>query len=78
MLTPEDLHYIRSQFSTLEALCVGRAESPAAVRQQIRDHAMPAATYVLDDGTEMFPPDYFALVDEAGGVAELRASFFER
>jgi hypothetical protein len=78
MLTPEDLEYIRSQFSTLDALCAGRTESPASVRRQILDRSMPAATYVLDDGTEMFPPDYFALVDEAGGVAELRASFFER
>jgi len=33
---------------------------------------------VLDDGAEMYPADYFRLVDDAGGPAKLRAHFAER
>jgi hypothetical protein len=77
-MTQDDLRYIRSQFATLDVLCAGRREQPIAVRLLIRDREMPAATYVLDDGTEMFPPDYFALVDDAGGVDNSRACFYRR
>jgi len=39
---------------------------------------LPTASYVLPDGTEMVPVDYFALVDEAGGPERLRDEFYER
>jgi hypothetical protein len=77
-LTEDDLRYIREQFATLEALCAGRKERPYAVRALIREGVMPEPTYVLDDGTEMFPPGYFALLDDAGGVDKQCARFYER
>jgi hypothetical protein len=42
------------------------------VRSWIDDGLLPRPSYVLDDGTEMFPRDYFRLADEAGGIEPLR------
>ena len=39
---------------------------------------LPRPSYVLDDGTEMFPTDYFRLVDEARGVDALPGHFAAR
>jgi hypothetical protein len=78
MLTDADVRYIRTNFRPLEALCEDRVESPADVRTLIAAGRLPQPTYVLDDGTEMFPPDYFGLVDDAGGVDALRAEFERR
>jgi hypothetical protein len=39
---------------------------------------LPEPSYVLDDGTSMFPEDYFRLPDEAGGPARLREHFADR
>jgi hypothetical protein len=39
---------------------------------------LPKPSYVLEDGTELFPADYFRFVDEAGGPSGLRARFAER
>ena len=48
------------------------------VEQLIRARRLPAPSYVLPDGTGMVPADYFALVDEAGGVERLRGEFERR
>src|SRR5438093_6956706 len=73
-----DLAYIHREYRTLEDLCAGRSESPAEVSALIDERKLPGPSYVLDDGTPMFPPDYFRLLDEAGGVARLREHFAER
>jgi hypothetical protein len=39
---------------------------------------MPGPSYALADGSEWFPSDYFALMDEAGGVDGLQPLFMER
>lgn len=78
MLTPADVAYIRGNFRPLDELCEDRAESPAEVRALIAAGRLPQPTYVLDDSTEMFPPDYFTLVDDAGGVDALRSEFERR
>ena len=39
---------------------------------------LPGPSYVLPDGTEMFPPDYFLVFDGAGGVEGMRAYFDQR
>jgi len=75
-LTAEDVRYIQASYVTLAAACAGRCE-PAEARARIRDRRWPAASYILDEGTEMVPPDYFALIDEAG-EGGLRAAFFAR
>jgi uncharacterized protein DUF6058 len=73
-----DLVYIRDNYFTLEELCAGRPETPAGVRDLINNQLLPSPSYVLDGGTEMFPADYFVLVDQAGGPAELREHFAAR
>jgi hypothetical protein len=77
VLSAADVRYIRTNFRTLEEGCAGRLESAAAVRELIAAGKLPRPTYVLDDGTEMVPPDYFALVDEAGGAEALGDWFRE-
>ena len=76
--TAADLAYIRTNYVTLDELCAARDEGPAEVRLLIDEGLLPRPSYVLDDGTEIFPADYFRLADEAGGPAALRAHFAER
>jgi Family of unknown function (DUF6058) len=75
LLTAADVAYIRANYLTLDELCAGRGEEPADVRRLIAEGVLPRPSYVLQDGSEMFPSDYFRLVDEAGGPAALRAHF---
>jgi hypothetical protein len=76
--TAADLAYIRAGYLTLDELCAVRDETPADVRRLIDGALLPRPSYVLDDGTEMFPADYFRLADEAGGPAALPAHFDKR
>ena len=78
MFTSADVAYIRDNFLALEQLCAGRPETPAEVRESIALGVLPRPSYVLDDGSEMFPADYFRFVDEAGGPDRLRETFDER
>jgi hypothetical protein len=75
-LTADDVRYIRASYVTLAAACAGRCDV-AEARARIRDRSWPAASYVLDEGTEMVPRDYFALIDGAGDGG-LRAAFVAR
>jgi Family of unknown function (DUF6058) len=77
-LTDADLRYIAANYRTLEDLCEGRTEAPEDVRKLIEARRLPQPSYVLPDGTGMFPGDYFRLVDEAGGVDGLRGHFAAR
>jgi hypothetical protein len=76
--TSADVAYIRDGFLTLEEVCADRPEIAEHVRALIAAGVLPRPSYVLDDGTEMFPDDYFRLVDEAGGPGRLREAFDER
>jgi hypothetical protein len=76
--TSADLDYLGANYLTLEQLCAERPESPEEVRALIAKGRLPKPSYVLDDGTELYPADYFRFVDEAGGPADLRARFAER
>jgi hypothetical protein len=73
-----DIRYVLAEYRTLEHLCDGRAESTATVRELIAAGRLPRPTYVLPSGEARFPPDYFALVDDAGGVDALPALFRAR
>jgi hypothetical protein len=73
--TDADRAYLRAEFRTLEAICAEREESPDEVRRLIAERRLPQPSYVLDDGTELVPPDYFVLVDAAGGVARLKDEY---
>jgi Family of unknown function (DUF6058) len=77
-LTEADLAYISANYSTLEDLCNGRSESSGDVRNLIDGRRLPGPSYVLPDGTGMFPADYFRLIDEAGGPGGLHEHFAAR
>lgn len=76
--TDADLVYIRANYLTLEALCAARPESADEVQALIEQRRVPRPSYVLDDGTGMFPTDYFRVIDEAGGVDGLSDQFAAR
>jgi len=76
--TEADRAYIAANYVTLEALAADRPESIDELRRLIEERRLPAPSYVLEDGTGMFPADYFRLVDEAGGIAELHDHFAAR
>jgi hypothetical protein len=76
--TAADVDYLRANYLTLEQVCAERPESLEKIRALIAKGRLPKPSYVLDDGTEMFPADYFRFVDEAGGPDGLRARFAER
>lgn len=78
MLGEADVRYITANFRPLEAICHGRSMSPEQVREAISAAKLPRATYVLEGGTEMFPPDYLELVYAAGGVDQLPFHFEAR
>jgi hypothetical protein len=73
-----DLAYIGGNYRTLAELCAERAETPEQVEELIERRLLPRPSYVLDDGTGMFPADYFRLADAAGGPDALRAHFAGR
>jgi pimeloyl-ACP methyl ester carboxylesterase len=77
-LTPADVEYIEANFVALDGLCAYSGQHPDRVRALIAAGMLPAASYVLEDGTEMVPADYFELLDEAGGEGALRGLFARR
>lgn len=78
MLSDADVEYIRSGFVELDELSRRTSRDAAAVRAQIEAGLLPRPSYVLDDRSEMVPPDYFGLADEAGGPDRLRDLFLAR
>jgi hypothetical protein len=78
VFTDADLAYLRSTFATLDEICAGRRDTPDEVRRLIAERKLPQPSYVLDDGTELVPHDYFALADAAGAVDRLRAEYERR
>ena len=77
-LTEADVTYICANYRTLADLCEGRPESADDAQKLIDERRLPQPSYVLPDGTGMFPADYFRLVDEAGGADGLREQFAAR
>jgi Family of unknown function (DUF6058) len=73
-----DDHYIRANFVRLDQLAAPRPGGTPAVVRQIAARRLPQPAYRLDDGTDMVPDDYFTLLDVAGSVDALRASFHAR
>lgn len=78
MLTDADVAYIRDNFRALADLCRDRGQDFETVKALVRERRLPAPSYLLHDGTEMVPADYFALVDRAGGPDQLRREFERR
>jgi len=78
VLAAADVAYVLDGFVELGELCAERGEDKVASRVAIAEGRLPAASYLLANGAEMVPSDYFALADEAGGVDRLREAFVER
>ncbi len=78
VLTDADVHYIRASFVPLADVARARGQSLEDVRVLIEEHRLPKPSYVLDDGTEMVPADYFQLAEAAGGIDRLEEHFLER
>jgi Family of unknown function (DUF6058) len=76
--TAADTDYLQENYLRLEQVCAGRPESPAEIRRLIAEGRLPKPSYVLDDGTELFPADYFRFIDEAGGPGALQVWFAKR
>ena len=77
-LSDADVRYVRANYVTLEELAAARGETPDAVRALVESGRLPRPSYVLPDGTEMVPRDYFAFLDEAGSVEAIRPLFERR
>jgi len=77
-MTEDDLTYIQANYVSLPELVADRAESVEEARALVQARKLPAAPYVLPDGTEMFPRDWFVLADESGGVDRVRSEFERR
>jgi hypothetical protein len=80
-MTPRDVVYVRANYLSLDEACAGRTETPDDVRKLVAEKRLPQPSYVLPDGTEMVPADYFSLADagrkdfarrflDAGGKAD--------
>jgi hypothetical protein len=76
--TTADVAYVEETFLSLEKLCASHGQDRAQVRRQIETGSLPRPSYVLDDGSEMFPADYFDFVDQAGGHERLADVFAKR
>jgi hypothetical protein len=70
-----DETYIRAQFQPLDVVAADHHENPNSVRTLIAARRLPQPAYRLDDGTDMVPADYFALLDAAGSLEALPAWF---
>src|SRR5438270_7175061 len=63
---PQDIAYVRENFSTLAGLCQESGADEAAIRHDIALGHRPRGSYRVADGTEFFPRDYFASYAERG------------
>jgi hypothetical protein len=62
-MTAADVAYVEANYVSLDRACAGRAETPDEVRALAAAGKLPQPSYVLPDGTEMVPADYFVLAD---------------
>jgi hypothetical protein len=75
VLTPDDVAYIESEFRRLEELRAERSMSPSEMHDLRDRRLLPRPTYVLDDGSEMVPQDYFDLLDATTDRSRIREQF---
>jgi Family of unknown function (DUF6058) len=75
VLTEDDIAYIESEFRRLEELRTERGMSPSEIHDLRERRLLPRPTYVLDDGSEMVPQDYFDLLDAATDPDRIQEQF---
>jgi Family of unknown function (DUF6058) len=62
-MTAADVAYVEANYLSLEQACAGRPEALEEVRAVAAAGQLPQPSYVLPDGTEMVPADYFEIAD---------------
>ena len=62
-MTAADVAYVEANYVSLEEACASRPEALAEVRAVAAAGQLPQPSYVLPDGTEMVPADYFEIAD---------------
>jgi hypothetical protein len=77
-LEDDDVAYILREFKPLADVCAREGVALAEVRDRVHAKQLPEPPYVLPDGTEMVPDDYFDLVHDAGSIEGLRQHFVDR
>lgn len=77
-LDADDASYVRREFMPLAGVCIREGLPLAQVRDMVRSEQLPRPPYVLPDGTEMVPADYFDLMHEGGSVEGLQDHFLDR
>jgi hypothetical protein len=70
-LSDEDAAYVRAGFVSLARLCAFHELAPALAAEAIRAGRLPRPSYLMDDGTAMFPRDAF----EVPSAEEFAARF---
>ena len=69
-MTAADVAYVEANYLSFEEACAGRAEALEQVRAVAAAGQPPQPSYVLPDGTEMVPADYFEIADAGRDVFE--------
>ena len=72
---PRDIRYVQANYLPLPELTGRAGRDRAEVEALIDEGLLPRPSYVLPDGTGMFPPDYFTMWDAAGTLADLPKQF---
>jgi Family of unknown function (DUF6058) len=62
-MTAADVAYVEANYVSLEEACAGRPETLESVRAVAAAGQLPQPSYVLPNGTEMVPADYFEIAD---------------
>ncbi|TMQ91425.1 hypothetical protein ETD83_30940 [Actinomadura soli] len=74
-MSAADDAYATAWYADLEAVARAAGRDPGGVRRMMLDGRLPLPSYLRSDGTEMVPPDLFALAGRAGGVDALHGWF---
>jgi hypothetical protein len=70
-----DIRYVQAHYLPLSELAVRADRDLAELEALVGDGLIPQPSYVLPDGTGMFPPDHLTRWDAATGVADLPKRF---
>jgi len=77
-LAGEDLEYVRASYLPLAVIARREQVAPRQLVAWIEAGQLPRPTYLLPDGTPVFPPDLLELVRSAGSVDVLPEHFSQR
>jgi len=77
-LDSQDTAYVKGRFMPLGLLARANGWDVDALRLEMAGGRVPKVSYILPDGTEMIPTDYFALVGDGSELDTLRDRFIRR